>query len=79
MAADEQLFGTCHLLHVPRGIFCTCHLAYLFCTPTRATPARAHGRRSETAREEALVTRNANKMWMSYAIVGPKETLDKAK
>ena len=29
-------------------------------------------------RVEALVTRNAAKMWLSYAIVGPKDTLDQA-
>ena len=33
----------------------------------------------ETARDETLVTRNVNKLWLSYALVGPKEILDKAK
>ena len=33
----------------------------------------------ETPRQETLVTRNGAKMWISFAIVGPKENLDKAK
>merc|ERR1719199_460443 len=33
----------------------------------------------EVPREEELVTRNASKRWLTYAIVGPSDTLAKAK
>jgi len=46
---------------------------------SQRTVVPARGWWCETAREETLVTRNAGKMWISFAIVGPKDTLGKSK